>query len=197
MELLDYRTIDLNNIVFDDIREIKFPFQHKKITISIKNSEGELVPLLLAIGTLPSPGVKKTLYGGPECYSLPLNLFSVACGTKDEQKFVKVLTDIINKCKEHLITIGYDEGRLKKFGNCLYHRMIYLDPDLPGLPSPKGPILYLKVKLDKSSQSPGIFLDEKEVSYEDFKKYTNFSIQSAIRMDSIFIGDNECLFRRN
>ena len=123
-------TMDNVKVIFSEPKDGTInDIEYKHININTEYPDGTIGPLIIPLKGCYSFGLQK--YGG---YSVPIVV---------NDEFEKVIKNISDKCKKHLVKVAETIGKnglkfsdLKNFGSCLYKK------------DDKSPILYLKVIYD-------------------------------------------------
>ena len=210
-QLTNANNYDVDRIVFSEPIPGSIPnsvpkIEFKRINISTQNPDGTVGDLIIGTERLFSFGVSpdkdeqsQTIKG----YKLPLCMWSRDGPTPAEQKWTDTFTQIVERCKDHLIEEREEIDKfdlvrsdLRKLGNALYRKQEkYTDPKtgktvmrpVPG----NGPTLYAKLLFSKKKNAISTaFFDSNtghEVEPADFVgKY--LYAKCAVKIESIFIG---------
>jgi hypothetical protein len=102
---------DINNIIFSDVQHESIPksvpqINYKRIMIRTKNSDGTIGDLILPTEKLFSFGVSENTNqetGKVNGYVMPLCLHTRDGATKEEKEWSETFTNIVEKCKDHLL----------------------------------------------------------------------------------------------
>ena len=182
-----------------------------RIRIGYKNSDGSIGDLVLATEKLFSFGVQENKdmnSGRTTGYSLPLCLHNKNGATESEIKFIEVIRELVEKCKDHIMNVKDDIGKyeleraeLKKLDP------IYQKREKGKIVEGKGPSLYPKLLISKKNGDMKIqTFFTNAATGEDVdpillsKKYLHATC--GIKIESIFVGTKislqikvyECLF---
>ena len=182
-----------------------------RIRIGYNNDDGTTGDLVLATQKLFSFGVQENTdmnSGRVTGYSLPLCLHNRDGATDEETKFVEVIREIVEGCKDHLMDVKDDIGKydlerseLKKLDP------VYQKREKGKIVEGKGPSLYPKLLISKKGGDMKIqTFFTNGITGEDVdplmltKKYMHATC--GIKIESIFVGTKislqvkvyECLF---
>lgn len=182
-----------------------------RIRIGYKNDDGTTGDLVLATQKLFSFGVQENTdmnSGRVTGYSLPLCLHNRNGATEHETKFVDVIRELVENCKDHLMDVKDEIGKydlerseLKKLDP------VYQKREKGKIVEGKGPSLYPKLLISKKGGDMKIqTFFTNAATGEDVdplmltKKYMHATC--GIKVESIFVGNKislqikvyECLF---
>lgn len=205
-QLTEASGYDVNNMIFSkpqmgtvpgSVPELKF----KRINICTKNADGTIGELILPTSQLFSFGVST---GAPNAeavsasvsatkYSMPLCLTTRDGATPEEEAWIETFNNIVEKCKDHILTVKDDidqyeleRNDLKKL-NPLYYKRVK-GQIVPGT----GPTLYAKLIVSKKQDKIiSIFYDENGAELNPLDLVGKYCYaKAAIKIESIFIGKN-------
>lgn len=199
-QLSDFQNFNKEHIVFSKPEIGNIPGQKinfKRVRIAVKNSDGSIGDLIFStpeklhsFGLQESRDMATNKLNG---YVLPICLWNRNGATENEKKFTEIFNEITEHCKTYLLDhkediekYDLDMSDLKKF-NPLYWKMDKGKP-VEG----RGPMLYLKVLLNKKQNKINtIFVDEETNREIDPFTILNkpCNITAAIKFESIFIGN--------
>lgn len=168
---------------------------YKRINISTLYSDGSIGDLILPTEKVFSFGVsenKDPATGEVKGYVLPLCLYNKDFPTKQEKEWVETFNNIVEKCKDHLLSVKeeieqYDLERndLKKL-NPLYYKK-----DKGKVVDGTGPTLYAKLIVSKKQDKVlTMFYDGNGENLDALSLAGKYCFaQGAIKIESIFIGN--------
>ena len=165
---------------------------YERIPISINHDDGTYGSLLIKTEKCFSFGVKENLdkeTGEITGWSLPIVMYDRLEPTEEQRKWVEKFNEIVEHCKDYVMQL-YDIERQKlgNIGNCMW----WSRNDVT-----KGPTLYPKIIATTSKRFNTKFrmvrdlknnLDE-GVPITKEKLVDNYNVIAAIRIDSIYIGN--------
>ena len=182
-----------------------------RIRVAYENDDGTTGDLVLATQKLFSFGVQENTdmnSGRVTGYSLPLCLHNKNGASDEEIKFVEVIRELVEKCKDHLMEVKDEVGKydlerseLKKLDP------VYQKREKGKIVEGKGPSLYPKLLISKKGGDMKIqTFFTNGITGEDVdpllltKKYLHATC--GIKIESIFVGNKislqvkvyECLF---
>ena len=206
--LTQFQDFDVSKMCFSPVVENKIktnsslPITYRKINISYDNcgkrkfdaSISQETNLILKTPHLFSFGLSQQELDNKKSHVLPLCLYSRDGVTPDETLFVQKLTDIVDKCKSHLISVRkelkmplLDEHDLKKF-NCL----VYKRDDSGVILKDSLPMLYVKLTESNAGVIYSKFYDSQtseEIRPLDLMAKYITGVY-ALKVESIYIGSN-------
>ena len=213
-QLTDIHNYDVNNIIFSNPEAGSIPntpIQFHRIHISTKNLDGSFGELIISTEELFSFGLQENndmTTGLTNGYSVPLCLYSKTGATEKELSFCSKFTEIVDRCKEHILSVKDDIGKydlemsdLKKFNPMYWKR------EKGKIDESKGPTLYPKVIVSKKNGLKiNTFFTDAETGedidpIELLKKYMH--CVCGLKIESIFIGNKislqikvyECMYK--
>ena len=186
-----------DNIIFSKPVVSNIPnstLTYKRIMISTKNKDGTVGDLVLSTDRLFSFGINTRNPDGEtkDGYQMSISMHSKDAPTPSELRMVEVFHEIVDKCKEHLLSIKDDIGlykltkddsMLSGLGNALKYKT-EKGKIVEGLP----PILSAKL-IERKGEIVTIFTDESGKPIDPmsiFKKHCN--VTAVLKFSSIFIG---------
>lgn len=221
-QLHDVTTYDVNNIVFADAESGEVPNQpikYHRINVLTKNADGSMGDLILEFPRMFSFGVQvQTDAKTFEPIGLSMSMCLTSKGvtpTHDEQKSVDFLTALIEKCKDHVLTVKKTiaQPRLERSHLDPMDKLIYRKQDASGeyiqgeVPTFSPKLLELKERIDPKTKkiTPKkmltVFYKEGEVDsrgegievdvtdYISTKETRNYCyVRPAVKIDNIYIG---------
>lgn len=212
-QLTDIHEYDVNNIIFSkpEVGSIpNTPISFHRVHISTKNPDNSVGELIISTEQLFSFGLQENTdmsSGLTNGYSVPLCLYSKNGVTDNEKSFCDKFTEIVDSCKEHILSVKDEIGKydlemsdLKKLNPMYWKR------DKGVIDESKGPTLYPKVIVSKKNglKINTFFTDAETGEDVDpmtlLKKYMN--CVCGLKIESIFIGNKislqikvyECMF---
>lgn len=214
-QLTPYKNFDASTIVFSKAKEEKIPgsiLKYKRINMSVKTPDGTITDLIVPTPTsLFSFGVsenKSAETGALSGYSLSLCLHNKDGVTEDELSFCKMIDDIIEVSRKHLIevksTIGahdLEDIFMKKF----FPTPIYRKKNEDGsIDTTKSPVLYPKLTTRKDKKTGSLTItttlyeagkydasgEPLELSIRDVLG-AYCTVTAALKIESIYIGKDK------
>ena len=202
-QLSDFKTFNVNNIIFSDVVINNKPVNHKRIYLNVDYGNGLEGPILFSTEKLYSSGVKSNSLN-TDTYTLPLYMFSQEGSTEDQRKWVSSFDNIVEKCKDHLQSnnIGNPISR-SNIDSCMWQR--------DKKEAAKGPILYVKVETRKNPYTSRFFetkdIEDNSIDPQELLVMDEGPcfVKAVVKFESIFIGNKislqvklyEALFQRN
>jgi len=213
-QLTDIHNYDTSNMIFSNPEAGSIPnspINFHRIHISTKNPDGSIGELIVSTEELFSFGLQENqdmTTGLTNGYSVPLCLHSKNGATQAETTFCNKFTEIVDSCKEHILSVKDDVGKydlemsdLKKF------HPFYWKREKGKIDESKGPTLYPKVIVSKKNgiKIQTFFTDAdtgEEINPLDILKKYMYAV-CALKIESIFIGNKislqvkvyECMYR--
>lgn len=213
-QLTDIHNYETSNMIFSNPESGSIPnspINFHRIHISTRNPDGSIGELIVSTEELFSFGLQENqdmTSGLTNGYSVPLCLHSKNGATESETNFCDKFTNIVDTCKEHIISVKDEVGKydlemsdLKKF------HPFYWKRDKGKIDESRGPTLYPKVIVSKKNglKIQTFFTDadtgEEIDALTILKKYM-YAV-CALKIESIFIGNKislqvkvyECMYR--
>lgn len=201
-QVINFAKYDVSNMVFSEPKVEKIPgssMSGRRVQIQTKNKDGSVGPLIVKTENLFSLGVTTNTSmdsGKVTGYSLALCLRDNENPTPEEERWVSVYEQLVEKCKDYILEIAADIGNaeleraeLKKFGALSYRK------DERGVPDKTtSPWMYPKLLVKKSSGELDIrtrFYDQntsETIPVETLLTKPKCMTRAALKFESIYIG---------
>lgn len=199
IQLTSVEDYDVNRMIFSDPRDesvpdSKVPIKNKRIYISTLYPDGTTGPLILPTERLFSFGIQENR--SPETdkvtgHSMGLCLYDRDGPTPQQQQWVETFENIVEHCKEHVLSIKKEIGKatlkpahLDNIASCLYRKK-----DEDGMPIPNTGTLYAKLIESKKNGIVTIFMNDRGERLDPMtiqKQYCH--VHAAVKLESIFVG---------
>lgn len=201
-QVINFAKYDVSNMVFSEPKIEKIPGSNmtgRRVQIQTKNKDGSVGPLIVKTENLFSLGVTTNTSmdsGKVTGYSLALCLRDNENPTPEEERWVNVYEQLVERCKDYVLEIAADVGNadleraeLKKFGALSYRK------DERGVPDRStSPWMYPKLLVKKSSGELDIrtrFYDQNTselIPVETLLSKPKCTARAALKFESIYIG---------
>lgn len=204
LQLTEATGYDTKNVVFSDPIPGSIPnskIQFKRIMIKTKHPNGQIGDLILPTERLYSFGVNKNVSqetGKVTGYTMPMCMWSKDNCSKEEKTWTDTLTNIVERCKDHLVENrddlekwDLDHSDLKKLNP------LYFKREKGKIVEGLGPKLYPKLIVSRkarenSPETDGIisyFYDKDDTKLNPLDLIGSACfVNAAIKIESIFIG---------
>jgi hypothetical protein len=172
------------------------PIQYKRINIGTKNPDGTTGELILETERCFSFGVSENI--NPETqkvngYVLPLCLWSKDAPTDPEREWVDTFDAIVEKCKDHLLTIKDDIEKYNLKRDLLENlNPLYWKKVKGKIVDGQGPTLYAKlIQSKKLEKILSHFEDDNGNVIDPLNLIGKYCyVKAAVKIESIFVGKN-------
>ena len=169
---------------------------YKRIKIGTKNEDGTIGDLILKTSELFSFGVHENrdmVSNKVNGYTLPLCMWNKNGASDEEKAWTDTFDSIIEKCKEHVVSVKDDIGQYElEIGDLKKFNPLYWKRENGKIVDGRGPTLYVKLISSSKKNNAIITIFTDANTGEDIdpmslmKKYCY--TENAIKIESIFIG---------